>query len=121
MNKRETEVYIKKLREKINYHNYRYYALNDPIISDGEYDKLMKELLRLEKEYPEFRDPLSPTQRVGHIPVSGFPEAIHRMPMLSLQNGFSYEDIMNFHVKIQKLLPEEKIEYVVEPQSDGGS
>ena len=119
MNKGEVEEYIKNLREKINYHNYRYYVLDDPIISDGEYDKLMKELLRFEEKYPEFKDPLSPTQRVGHVPVSGFPEALHRMPMLSLQNAFSYEDMMNFHTKIQKLIPEEKIEYVVELKIDG--
>ncbi len=119
MTKEEAKKRIEELREEINYHNYRYYALNDPVISDAEYDKLFKELIELEEKFPEFITPTSPTQRVGHEPVSGFPEVVHRMPMLSLSNAFNREDLLNFHTRIQKLLPNEKIEYVVEPKIDG--
>lgn len=119
MNKEEAKKRIEKLRKEINYHNYRYYVLNDPIITDGEYDKLFQELVRLEEEYPEFKTPTSPTQRVGHEPVSGFPEVIHKTPMLSLSNAFTREDLVNFHKRIQKLIPDEKIEYVVELKIDG--
>ncbi len=119
MTKEEAKKRIEELRKEINYHNYRYYVLNDPIISDAEYDRLFKELVELEERFPEFIEPTSPTQRVGHEPVSGFPEVIHRMPMLSLSNAFNREDLINFHTRIQKLLPNEKIEYVVEPKIDG--
>ncbi len=119
MTKEEAKRRIEELRKEINYHNYRYYVLNDPVISDAEYDRLFRELLELEEKFPEFITPTSPTQRVGHEPVSGFPEVIHRMPMLSLSNAFTNEDLINFHTRIQKLLPDEKIEYVVEPKIDG--
>ncbi len=119
MTKEEAKRRIEELRKEINYHNYRYYALNDPVISDAEYDRLFRELLELEERFPEFITPESPTQRVGHEPVSGFPEVVHRMPMLSLSNAFTGEDLINFHTRIQKLLPDEKIEYVVEPKIDG--
>ena len=119
MTKEEAKKRIEELRKEINYHNYRYYVLNDPVISDAEYDRLFKELLELEEKFPEFITPTSPTQRVGHEPVSGFPEVTHHMPMLSLSNAFTRKDLLNFHKRIQKLLPNEKIEYVVEPKIDG--
>ncbi|NVM04829.1 MAG: NAD-dependent DNA ligase LigA, partial [Candidatus Helarchaeota archaeon] len=68
---------IKKLREEINYHNYRYYVLNEPVISDYEYDKLMQELINLEKKHPELITPDSPTQRVGEEPTKVFPTITH--------------------------------------------
>ncbi len=119
MTKEEAKKRIEELRKEINYHNYRYYVLNDPVISDAEYDRLFKELVELEEKFPEFITPESPTQRVGHEPVSGFPEVIHRMPMLSLSNAFTREDILSFHARIQRLIPGEEIEYVVEPKIDG--
>lgn len=110
---------IEKLREEIRYHNHRYYVLNDPIISDAEYDQLMKELTELEKNYPQYITPDSPTQRVGVEPVPEFATVKHITPMLSLSNAFSDEELIAFDQRIKKLVPEQKIEYVVELKIDG--
>ena len=77
----------KQLREAIEYHNFRYYVLDDPVISDAEYDGMMRELEKLEADYPELYDPNSPTQRVGAPPLEEFETVTHTIPMLSLANG----------------------------------
>lgn len=110
---------IEELREKIRYHNYQYYVLNNPIISDSEYDQLMKELIELEKRYPQYISSSSPTQRVGIEPVSEFITVKHIAPMLSLSNAFSDEELIAFDQRIKKLIPQQKINYVVEPKIDG--
>ncbi|HYY15043.1 MAG TPA: NAD-dependent DNA ligase LigA, partial [Gammaproteobacteria bacterium] len=80
---------VKALRELIEYHNYRYYSLDDPLISDAEFDGLMRELEALEADYPELITTDSPTQRVGAKPAQGFAEVLHKQPMLSLANAFT--------------------------------
>jgi len=110
---------IEELREKIRYHNYRYYVLNDPIISDAEYDQLMKELTEMEKKYPQYITSSSPTQRVGVEPVSEFTTVKHITPMLSLSNAFSDEELIAFDQRIKKIVPKQKIEYIVELKIDG--
>ena len=110
---------IEELREKIRYHNYCYYVLDDPIISDIEYDQLMRELMELEKENPQYIAPSSPTQRVGIEPVSEFTTVKHIAPMLSLANAFSTEELRAFNQRIKKLIPQKKLEYVIEPKIDG--
>jgi len=110
---------IEELREKIRYYNYRYYVLDDPTVSDAEYDRLMRDLIELEEKYPRYITPYSPTQRVGIKPVSGFTTVKHITPMLSLANAFSTEEIRAFDQRIKKLIPEQKLEYVVELKIDG--
>ena len=110
---------IEKLREKIRNYNYYYYILDDPTISDTEYDQLMKELADWETKYPQYINPSSPTQRVGIEPVSEFTAVKHVAPMLSLANAFSTEEIQAFDQRIKKLIPEHKLEYVVELKIDG--
>jgi len=110
---------IEELREKIRYHNYCYYVLDDPIISDVEYDQLMRELMELERENPQYIAPSSPTQRVGIEPISEFSTVKHIAPMLSLANAFSTEELRAFNQRIKKLIPQKKLEYVIEPKIDG--
>jgi len=110
---------IEELREKIRYHNNQYYVLNNPVISDSEYDQLMKELIELEKRYPQYISSSSPTQRVGIEPVSEFITVRHIAPMLSLSNAFSGEELIAFDQRIKKLVPQQKINYVVELKIDG--
>lgn len=113
---------IKTLKENINHHNHRYYILNDPIISDKEYDVLFQALKDLEDSNPEFKTKDSPTQRVGGNPIKEFKNYIHDTPMLSIDNGFNINDILNFHKRIKKLLKitdDNLIEYLAEPKFDG--
>jgi DNA ligase (NAD+) len=110
---------IEELREKIRYHNYRYYVLNDPTVSDAEYDQLMRDLIELEEKYPRYITPSSPTQRVGIEPVSRFTTVKHIVPMQSLANAFSSEELRAFDQRIKKTIPEQKLEYVVELKIDG--
>lgn len=120
MPNQEIEQKIKNLKDEINYHNYRYYILDDPEISDAEYDRLMRELQSLERQYPDLITPDSPTQRVGATPLEAFETVAHTLPMLSLDNGFDEAEIREFDTRIRKLLPQrEKIEYVLEPKFDG--
>lgn len=118
MPSKELEERVKKLRETINYHNYRYYVLSQPVISDYEYDILMGELIELEREYPGLVTPDSPTQRVGGGPAEGFPPVEHDLPMLSLDNTYSEEEIVSFHNRIKKTLGEEP-SYTLELKIDG--
>ena len=108
-----------KLREEIEYHNYRYYVLADPVISDEEYDKLMKRLIQLEKKYPELVTPDSPTQRVGGKVLEGFNKVKHSTPMLSLDNTYDENEIREFDEKVKRGLAGEEVEYVSELKIDG--
>jgi len=110
---------VNELREMIDYHNYRYYVLNDPVISDTDYDKLMKELLKVERQYPLLVTPTSPTQRIGEELTGGFPSVNHNIPMLSLENTYSEEELREFDKRIAKTLGEEDYEYIVELKIDG--
>jgi len=117
MNKKEAKKEIKRLGEEINYHNYKYYVKNDPVISDYEFDQLLKKLEKLELEYPDLIAPDSPTQRVGGEPVDGFTNVKHKIPMLSLDNTYNYDELKEFDERIKKNIG--KVEYVVEPKIDG--
>ena len=111
---------IKELRDLINYHNRRYYQLDDPEISDAEYDRLMKELIELEGRLPEIDVSDSPSQRVGAAPLEKFSTVSHLTPMLSLANAFSEQDILDFDERIKRLLGADgKTTFVVEPKLDG--
>ncbi len=110
---------IEKLRKEIMYHNYRYYALDDPVISDEEYDALFRELEELEKKYPQFLTPDSPTQKVGFPPLEEFESFNHRIPMLSLENAFTEDEVRNFDIRVKKTLGVDSCTYVVEPKMDG--
>ncbi|AOV18481.1 DNA ligase (NAD(+)) LigA [Acidihalobacter aeolianus] len=108
------------LRTQIEHHNYRYYVLDDPEISDAEYDVLLRELQALEAEHPELVIPDSPTQRVGAKPAGGFGEVRHRVPMLSLENCFDDDELAAFDRRVRERLGvEEAIGYVAEPKLDG--
>ncbi len=111
---------VERLRAEIRYHNYRYYVLNDPEISDAEYDKLMRRLQALEEAYPSLVTPDSPTQRVGAQPQKEFAQVRHRIPMLSLENALDQNELREFDERIRRFLGvSEPIEYVVEPKIDG--
>ena len=110
------------LREEINYHNRQYYVYDDPKIPDAEFDRLMRELQGLETEYPALITEDSPTQRVGGEPLKSFPEVVHRIPMLSLDNAFSEEELQNFHRRVVERLGLEAglpVAYAAEPKLDG--
>lgn len=111
---------IEQLRNKLNHHNYCYYALDNPEISDSEYDRLFRELQSLEKKYPECITSDSPTQRVGGIVLSDFEKVTHAVPMLSLDNAFSHDELITFDERIQRQLKSTQIiEFVCEPKLDG--
>ena len=105
--------------EQITYHDQKYYIENSPVISDYEYDQLMKELQELEKEYPDLVLPDSPTQRVSGAAVAEFPRVDHKVAMLSLANSYSEDELREWDARIHKLLGDEKVEYVLEPKVDG--
>jgi len=115
----KTKQKINRLSEKINEHNYAYYVLDEPHLSDAEYDKLFRELESLEKENPQFIDDSSPTQRVGHPIESGFQNYNHKTPMLSLSNAINEQEIREFNQRINKWLDHENNDYVAEPKIDG--
>ena len=112
----------RQLREELNSHNYRYYVLDDPEIPDVEYDRLLRQLQKLEEDHPELVTPDSPTQRVGHEPVTGFAEVRHLEPMLSLGNAFSADELSEFDRRVRdRLGVDEPIDYVAEPKMDGAA
>ena len=120
MDQRVAAAHAEELRQQINFHNYRYYVLDSPTVSDAEYDRLMRELTALEEEHPELVTPDSPTQRVGAAPATAFESYTHRTPMLSLSNAFSYEELLAFDQRIKRLLPGVSyFEYVAELKIDG--
>ncbi len=109
-----------QLRAEIHDHNYRYYALDEPQVPDAEYDRLMLRLREIESEYPQLITPDSPTQRVGAAPLSAFATVQHEMPMLSLDNAFSDEELINFNRRIQERLKHtDHIEFACEVKLDG--
>ena len=111
---------VQKLREDIEYHNYRYYILDQPEISDAQYDRLMRELEKLEEQHPELCTPNSPTQRVGAPPLEEFEIVSHTIPMLSLANAFDATEAREFDKRVKKFLETSSdIEYVTEPKLDG--
>jgi DNA ligase (NAD+) len=110
---------VEALRQKLREHDYRYYVLAKPVISDEEYDKLMEELLTLERQYPELVTPDSPSQRVGGEPTKGFPTVTHAVPMLSLSNTYNEEEVLDFDRRVRSLLGKEPYRYVCELKFDG--
>src|SRR5438045_8997772 len=110
---------IETLRRDITEHNRRYYEEAAPTISDREYDRLYKELVDLETQFPELITPDSPTQRVGGKALQAFEQIQHRVPMLSLDNTYSEEEVANFYKRITRLLPDEESPLVIEPKVDG--
>jgi DNA ligase (NAD+) len=120
MTKEEAKKQVSKLRERINHHNYRYYVLDSPEISDAEYDRLLRKLSELEEKFPDLITSDSPTQRVGAPPLETIKEVKHSTPMLSLSNAFDEEEIRDFDARVRKLLGEGKeFQYVAEPKLDG--
>ncbi len=112
---------IERLRDELNRHNYNYYVLNTPEISDRDFDMMMKELERLEKEYPEYADPLSPTQRVGSDINKAFTQHVHQRPMLSLGNTYSIEEVDDFVTRTRDALMGEDFTIIGEMKYDGTS
>src|SRR5947207_1381351 len=110
---------IAELRAQIREHDRRYYEEAAPTISDREYDRLYRELVDLETQFPKLITSDSPTQRVGGKPLQAFAQVEHRIPMLSLDNTYSEEEVANFYRRVTRLLPDEKIPVVVEPKADG--
>src|SRR6266436_3838931 len=119
MERKEAERKIAQLREEIRKHDRLYYEEAAPIISDHEYDRLYKELVDLETQFPDLLTPDSPTQHVGGKPLEAFAQIQHRAPMLSLDNTYSEDEVANFYKRITRLLPDEKIPVVIEPKVDG--
>ncbi len=115
---------IERLRKQIQYHDWRYYVLNDPIISDAEYDNLLRRLKELEEKYPQFITPDSPTQRIGEKIEGEFPTYPHSVPMLSLDNAFTEDELIEFEERLRRFLDVDEnfvLEYSVEPKVDGVS
>ena len=115
----EAAARIALLRREIKEHNRRYYEEAAPTIGDREYDTLYRELADLEKEFPALESSDSPTKRVGGAPLKQFTQVAHRLPMLSLDNTYSEEEVGDFYRRLEKLLPNEKIPVVIEPKVDG--
>lgn len=118
MDRVQVEGRIKELRELINHHNYLYYVLDNPQISDAEYDKLMRELIDLESQFPELVTPDSPTQRIGGEPLPAFERVTHREAMISLADAFNEGELRDFHRRVAAAVGEQ-VEYVVELKIDG--
>ncbi|MFX4262032.1 NAD-dependent DNA ligase LigA [Pelotomaculum propionicicum] len=110
---------IEALSEEIEAHNYRYYVIDDPVISDARYDQMIRELEKLEKQYPSLASPYSPTQRVGGRPREGFATVRHLSPMMSLANAFDEGELRDFDRRVRQALLDEHVRYVVEPKIDG--
>src|SRR5713226_1564030 len=110
---------IEKLRDEIREYERQYYVLDEPTISDYEFDQLMRELQRLEQEHPELVTPDSPTQRVGGEPAKEFPSHTFSRPMLSLENAYSEEELRDWHRRVTQLAATESVDYVTELKIDG--
>ncbi|MDD5218483.1 MAG: NAD-dependent DNA ligase LigA, partial [Candidatus Omnitrophica bacterium] len=121
MTKAEARETIEKLRQEIEHHNRKYYLDAKPEISDFDFDRLMRKLIDLETAYPEFAVPDSPSRRVGGAPLSGFRTITHRVPMLSLDNTYSFDEVREFDKRVKKFLNQDKIRYFVEEKIDGVS
>ncbi|MBU1139909.1 MAG: NAD-dependent DNA ligase LigA, partial [Proteobacteria bacterium] len=111
---------LEELRHLLAEHSHRYYVLDNPLIADGEYDRLFQELLEIEGKHPEWIVPDSPSQRVGDVPLDKFVQVAHRLPMLSLENAFDDQDLFDFEDRLLRfLLQDEAPEYIAEPKLDG--
>jgi len=110
---------IEDLRNQIREHEYRYYVLDQPTISDYEFDQLTRELQELEQEHPELVTPDSPTQRVGGEPAKAFPSHRFERPMLSLENAYSEEELRDWHRRVTQLAGTESVDYQTELKIDG--
>lgn len=119
--KKQAKNNINELRNILRFHEYRYYVQNDPLISDSEYDRLYKLLEKSEKEDPSLITPDSPTQRVGPALVKDFPKVDHLVPMLSLENSYNADDLLDWDRKARELSKLDVVEYCVEPKFDGAS
>ncbi len=108
-----------ELRESLRHHEYRYYVLDDPEISDAAFDRMMAELKAIETQYPDLLTADSPTQRVGGAPRKGFETHTHRPAMLSLDNTYSYDDLREFDRRVHELTGRERVDYVAEHKFDG--
>jgi DNA ligase (NAD+) len=115
----EAKKRVLELHDEINEHNHRYYVLDDPAISDAEYDRLMRELMALEEKFPELKTPDSPTQRVGGEPLPYFEKVEHTAPMLSLGNAFDEQDLRDFDERVRKAAGRQNVRYVCELKIDG--
>ena len=115
----DVAVRIDELRRQLEYHNWRYYVLDDPVITDSEYDRMLRELQSLETAHPEYYSPDSPTQRVGGAVRSEFGTVVHRVPLFSLANAFSTDELLNFDRRVRELSGQSQVEYVVELKLDG--
>jgi len=118
-NPNEAKARVEQLRAEINHHNYRYYVLDNPEISDAEYDELMRELKQLEEQYPRLLTPDSPTQRVGAAPLEAFGAVEHPIPLLSLGNVFSEEELTAWYTRTLKLAGNSPFDFVGEHKIDG--
>ncbi|MHB1349027.1 MAG: NAD-dependent DNA ligase LigA [Desulfobulbaceae bacterium] len=111
---------LNELRRAIEFHNHRYYVLDDPVIADAEYDRLFRELLDLEEQFPQLAAPDSPSRRVGGAPLAAFEEMVHPFPMYSLDNVFSEEELRDFEQKVRRFLQwSGELVYIAEPKLDG--
>jgi DNA ligase (NAD+) len=110
---------IEELRKQIREHEYRYYVLDEPIVSDYEFDQLMRELKELEQQHPELITPDSPTQRVGGEPAKEFPTYTFSRPMLSLENAYSEDELQDWGRRVAELAETESVDYVAELKIDG--
>ncbi len=110
---------IEKLRDETRKHDFQYYVLNEPLISDYEYDRRYRQLADLESRYPQLVTPDSPTQRVGGEPTKEFPTVTHSSPMLSLSNTYSEGEMREFNRRVRTILGEDPYEYVCELKLDG--
>ncbi len=112
---------VEEIRKVLRFHEHRYYVLNDPLISDTEYDQLYKSLEKIEKEHPELITSTSPTQRVGSSLNPSFNTVAHLVPMLSLENSYNAEDLLDWDRKARELTGLPQVEYCIEPKFDGAS
>ncbi len=110
---------IERLREQIREHDHRYYVLAMPTLSDAKYDRLLRELRKLEEAHPELHSPDSPTQRVGGAPIDGFEHVTHAVPMLSIDNTYSEQELRDFDGRVKKRLKDVSYRYIVDPKIDG--
>jgi DNA ligase (NAD+) len=117
--KADAQKRIEQLRSEIEHHNHLYYIDAKPEITDREYDRLLSDLEELEQQFPEFQSPTSPTRRVGGAPLASFESVRHAVPMMSLSNTYSKEEVVEFDQRIRKLMPDASFEYIVEPKIDG--
>ena len=118
MTKQEAKDRVEVLSKELNEHNYKYYVLSEPSISDFDFDKKLEELMALETEFPDLLNPESPSQRVGGTITKDFPTVKHQYPMLSLGNSYSQEEMQEFMARVHKDL-EREAEYVCELKFDG--